>query len=227
MFIDKSMTGDVVSIGPETRVLEAFDLMKKYRIRHLPVVDKDNCILGIVSDRDIRSAMPPPFLGKEECEKAQERLSKLNVEYIMTKNVMSISTADTIQDALLLMYKVKVSAFPVVEPDGRLIGILTIHDIIRAFIKVLGIEEPGTLLGILVEDKQGQTKVIVDAITEEGIPFGSILVARHWEDGKRAVFPYLLSTNVARIKKKFQKMGFTLLNPLDWSIDRHQKGSGK
>jgi acetoin utilization protein AcuB len=226
MFIDKTMTGDVISIGPETGVLEAFDLMKKHRIRHLPVVDKDNFILGIVSDRDIRSAMPPPFL-EDEYAMAQERLSKLNVEYIMTKNVMTISTADTLQDALLLMHKVKVSAFPVVELDGKLIGILSIHDIVRAFIKVLGIEEPGTLLGILVEDKQGQTKVIVDAITEEGIPFGSILVARHWEDGKRAVFPYLLSTNVARIKKKFQSMGFTLLNPLDWSIDRHQKESGK
>jgi acetoin utilization protein AcuB len=227
MFIDKSMTGDIISIGPETGVLEAFDLMKKHRIRHLPVVDKDNFILGIVSDRDIRSAMPPPFLTKDECEKAQEGLSKLNAECIMTKDVMTISTMDTIQDALLLMYRVKVSAFPVVGPDGKLTGILSIHDIIRAFIKVLGIEEPGTLLGILVDDKLGQTKMIVDAITEEGIPFGSILVARHWEDGKRAVFPYLLSTNVARIKKKFQKMGFTLLNPLDWSIDRHQKESLK
>jgi len=46
-----------------------------------------------------------------------------------------------------------------------------------------------------IPDKQGQTKVIVDAITEEGIPFGSILVARHWQEGKRAVFPYLLTTN--------------------------------
>ena len=53
-----------------------------------------------------------------------------------------------------------------------------------------------------IPDKQGQTKVIVDAITEEGIPFGSILLARHWQEGKRAVFPYLLTTNVARVKRK-------------------------
>ena len=53
------------------------------------------------------------------------------------------------------------------------------------------IGEPGTLLCILVEEKVGQMKKIVDAVTEENISFGSILVARYWEEGKRAVFPYL------------------------------------
>jgi acetoin utilization protein AcuB len=67
-------------------------------------------------------------------------------------------------------------------------------------------------------------KRIVDAISEERISFGSILVARHWEEGKRAVFPYLLTNNVAPVKKKLEQLGFTLLDPMQWHLDQLPKG---
>jgi acetoin utilization protein AcuB len=74
-----------------------------------------------------------------------------------------------------------------------------------------------------VENKVGQLKRIVDAITEEKISFGSVLVARYWEKDKRAVFPYLLTNNVIRVKKKLQEMGFTLLDPMKWYMDQLPK----
>jgi acetoin utilization protein AcuB len=94
---------------------------------------------------------------------------------------------------------------------------------LRAFINVLGIGEPGTLLCVLVEEKVGQLKKIVDAITEENISFGSVLVARYWDENKRAVFTYLLTLNVAHVKKKLQDMGFKLLDPMEWYIDQLPK----
>jgi acetoin utilization protein AcuB len=94
---------------------------------------------------------------------------------------------------------------------------------LRAFINVLGIGEPGTLLCVLVEEKVGQLKKIVDAITEENISFGSVLVARYWDEDKRAVFPYLLTQNVAHVKKKLEKLGFTLLDPMQWYLDQLPK----
>ncbi len=138
----------------------------------------------------------------------------------MTKNPVTISPTQTLEDALLMMQKIRVGAFPVVDKEGKLKGIITKQDLMRAFINVLGIEEPGTLLCILAEDKLGTMKKIVDAISEERIPFGSILVARYWEEGKRAVFPYLLTHNVANVKRKLQKLGFTLLNPMEWYLDQ-------
>ena len=96
-------------------------------------------------------------------------------------------------------------------------------DLLRAFTNVLGIGEPGTLLGILVEEKIGQLKKIVDAITEENISFGSILVARYWDEDKRAVFPYLLTQNIARVKNKLKDMGYTLLDPMEWYLDQLPK----
>jgi acetoin utilization protein AcuB len=116
-----------------------------------------------------------------------------------------------------------VGAFPVVDDQGKLKGIISVRDLLRAFINVMGIGEPGTLLGILVENKTGQMKRIVDAISEEKISFGSILVARYWDEGKRAVFPYLLTNTVAPVKKKLKAMGFTLLDPMEWYLDQLPK----
>jgi len=76
------------------------------------------------------------------------------------------------------------------------------------------------LLCVLVEEKIGQLKKIVDAVTEENISFGSILVARYWDKNKRAVFTYLLTQNIARVKKKLQDMGFTLLDPMEWYLEQ-------
>ncbi len=227
MFIEKSMTRKVVSVGEETTVLEAREKLAAHSIRQLPVIDSDNVLVGIVSDRDIRSALPSPLVVDVQSAKERERVAALTVKEIMTRNPVTVSPTSTLEDALLLMRNTPVGAFPVVDREGKLQGIVSIRDLLRAFINVLGIEEPGTLLGILVEDKLGQMKRIVDAISEERIPFGSILVARHWDEGKRAVFPYLLTGNVARVKKKLEGLGFTLLKPMEWYLDQLPREEGE
>ena len=180
-------------------------------------VDK---LIGIVSDRDIRSALPFHCFRDGISAEEKGKLEGLRVKDIMTRKVFTISPGYTIQDALLMIQNSKVGALPVVDEEGRLKGILSVRDLLRAFINVLGIGQPGTLLCILVEEKVGQLKRIVDAITEMGISFGSVLVARVWEEDKRAVFPYLLTLNVAHVKKRLQEMGYTLLVPMQWYMDQ-------
>lgn len=220
MFIDKSMTRDVVTVEQHATILEAADLMAKRNIRHLPIVEKDGTLIGIVTDRDVRSAMPSAFLSDEENHRVRGRLSKLTVADIMTRKLVTVRPSNTLEDALLLMHRIPVGAFPVVDQQGKLKGIISVRDVMRAFINVLGIEEPGTLLCIEVENKLGQMKRIVDAISEERIPFGSILVARHWDEDKRAIFPYLLTNQVSNVKRKLEKLGFTLLNPMEWCLEQ-------
>ncbi|MBF0200856.1 MAG: CBS domain-containing protein [Desulfamplus sp.] len=221
MFVNSSMVKKVITIDKSASLFDAQEKMAANNIRHLPVVDSHRKLAGIITDRDIRSAMPYKLL--KEPENARDRadeLQALTVEDIMTKDPITISPMDTIQDALLMIQQNKVGAFPVVDQEGNLKGILSVRDLLRAFINVLGIREPGTLMGILVQEKIGQMKKIVDAITEENVSIGSILVARHWEDDKRAVFVYLLTNNVMRVKKKFREAGFTLLNPMEWYLDQ-------
>ncbi|PQP35526.1 CBS domain-containing protein [Desulfobacteraceae bacterium SEEP-SAG9] len=223
MFISKSMTAKVITIDKEADIFEARDKMEKNRIRHLPVVEADDRLIGIVSDRDIRSAWPYDFSLDFDRDEEKKRLSELKIKDIMTKDPVTVSLSYTLEDAVLLIQQKRVGAFPVVDDQGRLKGIVSIRDLLRAFINVLGIEEPGTLLCILVEEKIGQMKKIVDVITEEKISFGSILVTRYWDKGKRAVFPYLLTQNVVKVKSKLEKMGYTLLDPMEWYIDQLPK----
>jgi acetoin utilization protein AcuB len=220
MFVSRSMVSQVITIDKDASIFEAQEKMAAHGIRHLPVVDPDNRLIGIVTDRDIRSAMPYSLIKEESAAREREKLAQLKVADIMTRDPKTISPMYTIQDALLMIQKEKVGAFPVVDDEGRLKGILSVRDLLRAFINVLGIGQPGTLVGVEVEEKIGQMKKIVDAITAENISFGSVLVARTWEEGKRAVFPYLLTNNVARVKKKLTAMGYKLIDPMDWYLDK-------
>ncbi len=223
MFVDASMQKTVISIGGDTGIMEARDLLKKHRIRHLPVVDKDGKLTGIVTDRDIRSAMPSILSDDYHSVNERERLASIKAADIMTSNPVTISPTDTLPDAVMLIETHRVGAFPVVDENGILKGIISVRDLMRAFINVLGIGEPGSLIGILAENEVGQMKKIVDSITEENVSFGSVMVARYWEKGKRAVFPYLLTNRVSTVKKKLESDGFELLDPMEWYLDHLPK----
>ena len=227
MFVDRSMTRDVITILEDATVLDAKATLDKHRIHHLPVVDDARRLIGVVTDRDVRSALPSGVFDNEETARERERILSLKVGEIMTRKPVSVSPSNTLEDVLLLMERTPVGAVPVVDDDRKIVGIISTRDLMRAFITVLGLREPGTLLCLVVENKLGQMKRIVDAISEERIPFGSILVARHWDEGKRAVFPYLLTQNVAHVKRKLEKMGFELLNPMQWALENPEKPEGK
>ena len=223
MFVSRSMTRKVVTISRDADILDAQEKMTENRIRHLPVVDGKDRLIGVVTDRDIRSALPYSIFKGPDCNKAREKITSLTVGDIMTENPFYISPLDTIQDTLLLIEQKRVGAFPVVDENGKLVGIISVRDLLRAFANVLGLGEPGTLICIIVEEKIGQLKKIVDIITAEKISFGSVLVARYWEEGKRAVFPYLLTNNVSRVKRRLRDMGYILLDPMQWYIDQLPK----
>jgi acetoin utilization protein AcuB len=217
------MTRKVITVEPDNGIFKAQELMAANKIRHLPVIEPDGRLIGIVTDRDIRSALPYKFFRESPSEEEKKNFAELKIKNIMTKNPMTISPTYTLQDALLMIQDARVGALPVVDENGILSGIISVRDLLRAFINVLGIGEPGTLLCILAEEKVGQLKQIVDAITEENISFGSVLVARYWEKNKRAVFLYLLTQNVAHVKEKLINMGFAVLDPMEWYLDQLPK----
>jgi acetoin utilization protein AcuB len=223
MFVSKSMTKKLITVTSETDILKAGKIMRDNRIRHIPVVDDSYILLGMVTDRDIRSAMPSVAFEDFNSKEERNKLSTLKVKDIMTTDLVTVSPTYTLQDVLLLFQKHHFGALPVIDDNKVLLGIISIRDLLRAFIGVMGIGEPGTLLCIVAEQKVGQMKKIVDIITAENISMGSILVARHWEEGKRAVFPYLLTQNLVRVKKKLREAGYELLDPMKWHLEHLPK----
>lgn len=223
MFVSETMNTNLVSIAPDTKLSEVRTLMKDNNFRHLPVVEKDGKLIGIVTDRDMRDASPSSLLSEEEYQSTLDRVMEHTVSEIMTKDPLTISVYFTLQDTLMVMGSKKVGALPVVDEDGYLKGIMSTRDLLRAFVNVMGIGEPGTLLCILVNEESGQLKKIVDIVTEENVSMGSVLVARYWDEEKRAIFPYLLTNNVIKIKQKLLDQGFDLTDPMKWYLDQLPK----
>lgn len=220
MFVTETMKTDLIAIRPETTLAEALKLMETGNFRHLPVVDADGKLVGIITDRDMRSAKPSTLLNETDYQRTFDEVMQHTVAEVMTKDPLTVAPYFTLQDSLLMMRKKKVGALPVVDENGALKGIMSTRDLLRAFVNIMGIEEPGTLLCILVNEKTGQLKKIVDIVTEENVSMGSVLVARDWDDERRAIFPYLLTNNVASIKKKLIDQGFELLDPMGWYLDQ-------
>ncbi len=223
MFVSARMAKNVVTASPGTSLREARKLMLENKIRHLPVVNGYGLLVGIVSDRDMRSAMPSSLLGREEYEKALERVLDYTVDDIMTEDPLTISIYYTIQDTLLVMRQKRVGALPVIDENGYLKGILSTRDLLSSFVNVMGIGEPGTLLCILANEERGQMKKIIDIVTDEKISLGSVLVSRTWDVNKKAIFPYLLTNNVANVKRRLLEAGFQLFDPMQWYLEQLPK----
>lgn len=216
MFVIERMSKGLVTALPDMKIATARTTMQEKKIRHLPVVDEQGKLIGMVSDRDVRSAMPSSLLASEDFELNLNKIMDYPIERIMTADPHRVYLYYTIQDVLLIMRKYKVGALPVVDDEDKLQGILSTRDLLSAFVDVMGIDEPGTLLCILAEDKRGQMKRIVDVINEEKISLGSVLVSKTLEESKKAIFPYVLTNNVIRVKEKLLAEGFELTDPMQW-----------
>ena len=142
MFVSNSMTAKVITITEDDTLFTARDLMAENRIRHLPVVVDGDKLIGIITDRGIRSALPYDLYRGIASEAEKEKVAALKIKDIMTPQPKTVSPLDTIQDALLKIQIEKVGAFPVVDDAGRLKGMLSVRDLLRAFTNVLGIGEP-------------------------------------------------------------------------------------
>src|SRR5215471_19053132 len=133
MRVRELMTGAVITVGPDMPVLDARHLMLKQRIRHLPVTEGRK-LLGIVTDRDIRLNLPSQATSLSVWE-VNHLLAKLTVGEVMTKSVISVGPDRPARAAAQLMVDHQIGALPV-EDTGRLVGIITETDLLRAFIQM-------------------------------------------------------------------------------------------
>jgi len=131
MKVDDVMTRKVVTIGPSDNCFEAVGRMHRAGIRHLPVVDRDERLLGIVTDRDLRhhlfSSAVFPVLSLTSLDTL---LMASRVSDLMTKDVVTIGPRDSLADAAGLMMQKKIGSLPVTE-NGRVVGMLTETDMLR------------------------------------------------------------------------------------------------
>ena len=140
MLVRNWMTSSPLTVAPTTSVAVARELVVTKRIRHLPVCEGE-ALVGIVTDRDIRTALPSPKAIISVWE-ARHQLDQLNVGDVMTRSVITITEYAPIAEAVRLMVAHRIGALPVTRDEG-LVGILSETDLLGAFAAVLG--QPVTL----------------------------------------------------------------------------------
>jgi acetoin utilization protein AcuB len=155
MLVIERMTKPPITITEEVSVKDALAVVEAHRLRHLPVLDAEGSLVGIVSEKDLLRAGGQGF-----------------VRDVMTQQVITVTEYTALEDAARIMADHKISSLPVLR-DSRLVGIVTETDLFYIFLELLGAREEGVRLTMLVPEEQG----ILASLTSEIANMGGNILA--------------------------------------------------
>ena len=215
MFVHYYMTQEPLTIHQQIPVLEAFDLLREHHFRHLPVVDDDGVLQGMVTDRDLRSASPSTILKGEERQKIQDRVSATPVSLIMSTDFVSLQMISTLDDALMRFTSRTIGALPVVDSRDRVVGIFSLNDMMAAYRSLFGLGEKGSML-VSIKDtgEPGLLNRLVQLLEAEKIDF-TRLVRSSGSEGREPAAIYLRvnTFNLSSVHRVVESAGFTVQVP--------------
>jgi len=189
MLVKNRMNADPVSVSPDDTLARAHRLTREHRIRHLPVVE-GGMLVGILSDRDIRSAMPSPLERGDEAGAAA--VAQTPVSQVMTREVITTGPFDTVEDAAKLLCRHRIGALPVVDAHGRLVGMISETDVLTAFAEVLSAGGPSSRLEISIPDRPGELAALLQVLGGElHLNVTSLMVLPRGEGGRKTAIVHV------------------------------------
>ncbi len=207
MLVQKRMSRDPIAVSPDDTLAHALRLTRAHRIRHLPVVS-GGALAGILSDRDIRTAMPSP-LTVADADRA-DFLERTRVAEVMTREVITAGPMDTVEDAARLLHRHRVGSLPVVDARGGLLGILTESDIITAFVEMLGGSGASSRLEVALPDRPGELARVVRVVGEDlRLNITSLMVVpTRDERGRRTVILHVGTIDPREVMAALERAGY-------------------
>jgi len=153
MHVGRVMRTKLVTIAPDTSLINAKEIIAEKRIAHLLVVDKEDKLIGIVSDRDVKQswASPATTLSQHELNYI---LAQVTVDVIMRKKIVTIPPDTTIERAASIMEEHRIGSLPVVDQE-KLVGIITTTDVMGVLLQAIGIDSDSFRFTVLVADRVG------------------------------------------------------------------------
>jgi acetoin utilization protein AcuB len=201
MNIRDLMIADPISITASSSIADALELMKANRIRHLPVVSRGGQLEGLVTLADLKQGLMPSMVGD------------VSLKDIMIKDPLTVAPEDDIETAAQIIYKHKIGGLPVVS-SGRLVGIITETDLLRAFIDMMGLLSSTSRLDVAANDRPESLKRILQIIADNG---GDVInVIMTLAKARRRVYHFRLAAcKTALIKRALSASGFEVLAAID------------
>jgi acetoin utilization protein AcuB len=195
------MIKDPITISESTTVSEAIACMKTNSIRHLPVVADDQRLLGFVTLADLKQGLIPSMV------------SDLTLKDLMIKNPITVAADRDIEIAAQLVYKHKIGGLPVVE-DGKLIGIITVTDLLGAFINMMGLLSASSRVDVAMEDKPGELKKAIQLVNDAGGDIINIAMTAQ-KPGQRVYYFRLTACDTSGVQRALETAGFQVLATMD------------
>lgn len=165
MLVYERMSHPVITVSPDTAIMDALRLMEQEHIRRAPVV-KDGKLVGIVAQKDLLNASPSPVTSLSVWE-IHDLVSKITVKRVMTPHVITVQEDTPLEEAARLMADHKIGGLPVLSHE-RITGIITETDLFKVFLEMLGAREKGVRLSALVANQPGEIAMLTRAIFEAG-----------------------------------------------------------
>ncbi len=189
MIVEEIMKRDVITLHKDDTIETAFQLMNTNHIRHIPIIDNDNRVIGIVSDRDLRDSCPSIFTKKGKTDGINNPIEK-----IMTKDVITVHPLDFVEEISVIFYEKEIACLPVTK-DDRLVGMITEKDMLYTLIQLTGAHQPGSQLEVKVENIPGMLSKVTNIIGKHNFNIHSVLI-----------YPYPIDTTYKIIVFRIQTM---------------------
>lgn len=208
MIVEEIMNHEPFTLAPTNTVREALKKMREKKVRHLPVVDAENHVLGVITERDIKEALPSSLQ-----EEPNSPVFEATVEEVMVKNPLVGHPLDFVEEVALTFYESKVGCLPIVS-GGQLVGIVTTTDLLYTYIELTGATEPGSKIEIRVNDTPGVLFEITKIFADHHANVQSVLVYPDSESTQNKILSVRVKTlNPLGLIECLRKAGFDVLWP--------------
>ncbi|MFC4022506.1 acetoin utilization AcuB family protein [Oceanobacillus longus] len=208
MLVEDIMKTEVITLNPTATIEEALLLLQKNKIRHLPIVDDEKQVIGIVSDRDVRDASPSTFLKDADS-------SELNneIQTIMSHPVITIHPMDFVEEIAAIFYDKEIACLPVVS-NNRLVGIITEKDMLYTLIQLTGTHVQSSLIEVKVPHRPGILPEVAAIFGKRKTNIVSVLIYPYQSDPDYKILVFRIQTlNPMPVIQDLREAGYQLLWP--------------
>ncbi len=214
MLIEEIMKRQVIALSPAHTVNDALTVMQDKKIRHLPIVSDQEGLVGIVTDRDLKEAVPS--LYSDSCDVT---VYKMPLAEIMTKNPITGHPMDFVEEAAVIFYENHIGCLPILS-NGNLVGIITETDLLYKYIELTGAHQPGSQIEVRVPNIPGILFEVSKVFHEQKINVLSVLVYPDKENENNKILVIRIKTmNPIKVIDGLRSSGFEVLWPNVPGID--------
>jgi acetoin utilization protein AcuB len=208
MIVEEIMNSDVTYLTPTDSISQAILLMASKKIRHIPIIDHQKHVVGLITDRDIKDAAPSIFRANDNKEDLEKPLSS-----IMKINVITGHPLDFVEEIAALFYEHKISCMPIIK-DKCLVGIVTETDLLHTLVELTGAHQPGSQIEVKVPNKAGMLLDITAIIKNHKANIQSVLVYPDKKDINFKIIVIRVQTmNPVAVIEDLKLAGHTVLWP--------------